>query len=139
MPRRPTASSDTVAPSVAFTSAIATSRAIREQPTGSSTSTYVPVPLVPTTPMRGDTGEGGAAGLVPAPVVGDAGKYLRGDGTWATPIMASLGAEPAGYLRPTRYERDAAAMAQYVHGYDTDRSMLAGERASSRYGIPEVR
>lgn len=30
-----------------------------------------------------DTGSGGAKGLVPATVAGDATKYLRGDGTWA--------------------------------------------------------
>lgn len=29
--------------------------------------------------------EDGAAGLVPAPVVADAGKYLKADGSWATP------------------------------------------------------
>ena len=31
----------------------------------------------------GDSGSGGTKGLVPAPVTGDAAKYLRGDGTWA--------------------------------------------------------
>ncbi len=34
--------------------------------------------------MVGDSGAGGTAGLVPAPAVGDATKYLKGDGTWAT-------------------------------------------------------
>lgn len=35
----------------------------------------------------GDSGSGGAKGLVPAPATGDAsaGKYLKADGTWATP------------------------------------------------------
>lgn len=31
----------------------------------------------------GDSGSGGAKGLVPAPASGDATKYLKGDGTWA--------------------------------------------------------
>ncbi|MGL4397647.1 MAG: hypothetical protein ACRCS9_13990 [Hyphomicrobium sp.] len=33
----------------------------------------------------GDTGSGGAKGLVPAPATGDAGKFLKGDGTWGVP------------------------------------------------------
>lgn len=33
----------------------------------------------------GDSGSGGTKGLVPAPTTGDATKYLKGDGTWATP------------------------------------------------------
>ncbi len=37
--------------------------------------------------FTGDSGSGGAAGLVPAPTAGDAaaGKYLDSDGTWSTP------------------------------------------------------
>ena len=35
--------------------------------------------------MVGDSGSGGTKGLVPAPVAGDATKFLRGDGTFATP------------------------------------------------------
>ena len=34
--------------------------------------------------MIGDSGSGGTKGLVPAPASGDATKYLKGDGTWAT-------------------------------------------------------
>lgn len=34
--------------------------------------------------MVGDSGAGGTKGLVPAPVTGDATKYLRGDATWQT-------------------------------------------------------
>lgn len=33
----------------------------------------------------GDSGAGGAKGLVPAPAIGDAAKFLRGDGQFATP------------------------------------------------------
>ena len=32
----------------------------------------------------------GAAGLVPQPSVGDSDKFLRGDGTWATPVRNSF-------------------------------------------------
>lgn len=32
----------------------------------------------------GDSGSGGTKGLVPAPTTGDATKFLKGDGTWAT-------------------------------------------------------
>lgn len=32
----------------------------------------------------GDSGSGGTAGAVPAPATGDATKFLKGDGTWAT-------------------------------------------------------
>jgi hypothetical protein len=31
----------------------------------------------------GDSGAGGVKGLVPAPAAGDAGKFLKGDGTWS--------------------------------------------------------
>jgi len=35
--------------------------------------------------MTGDSGSGGAKGAVPAPLSGDATRFLRGDATWATP------------------------------------------------------
>lgn len=38
----------------------------------------------------GDSGSGGTKGLVPAPTTGDATKYLKGDGTWATVSGGSL-------------------------------------------------
>lgn len=38
----------------------------------------------------GDSGSGGTKGLVPAPSTGDASKYLKGDGTWAT-VSAGIG------------------------------------------------
>ena len=37
----------------------------------------------------GDSGAGGSKGLVPAPATGDATKFLKGDGTWATPAGGS--------------------------------------------------
>jgi hypothetical protein len=40
--------------------------------------------------FTGDSGSGGAKGSVPAPAAGDsaAGKYLKADGSWATPTVA---------------------------------------------------
>lgn len=37
----------------------------------------------------GDSGSGGTKGLVPSPATGDATKFLKGDGTWATPSGGS--------------------------------------------------
>lgn len=41
--------------------------------------------------MTGDSGAGGARGVVPAPAAGDAaaGKFLKADGTWAAPASGS--------------------------------------------------
>ncbi len=43
--------------------------------------------------MVGDSGSGGTKGLVPAPAAGDAagGKFLKADGTWATPAGGGSG------------------------------------------------
>lgn len=51
--------------------------------------------------MSGDTGSGGAKGLVPAPAAGDAAaaKFLKADGTWTAPSVASS-PYPKGYLFP---------------------------------------
>lgn len=47
----------------------------------SRTPTQVTADLIP---FVGDSGAGGTKGLVPAPAIGDATKYLKGNGTWAT-------------------------------------------------------
>lgn len=39
----------------------------------------------------GDSGSGGTKGLVPAPIAGDALKFLRGDGSFATPTGTGIG------------------------------------------------
>lgn len=48
--------------------------------------------------MTGDTGAGGVKGAVPAPAAGDAaaGKFLKADGSWATPAGGSGGNYTAG-------------------------------------------
>jgi len=55
------------------------------------TSGTVPVARLPV--MTGDAGSGGAAGVVPAPASGDAAKFLRGDGSWATAGSSGLPAQ----------------------------------------------
>lgn len=48
-------------------------------------------------PMKGaTTSAAGTQGLVPAPVAGAQGKYLRGDGTWATVETGSVVEEASG-------------------------------------------
>jgi hypothetical protein len=37
----------------------------------------------------GDSGSGGTRGIVPAPATGDSTKFLKGNGTWATPSTAA--------------------------------------------------
>ena len=53
--------------------------------------------------MTGATsGANGTHGLVPAPVAGAQGKYLRGDGTWQTPPNTTYGianASTAGLVK----------------------------------------
>ena len=53
-------------------------------------TTYVPI-TNPVDIMTGATSSAdGVAGLVPAPHAGDQGKFLRGDGTWATAITSDI-------------------------------------------------
>ena len=63
--------------------------------------------------FTGDSGAGGAAGLVPAPAAGDAAakKYLHADGTWkAVPVMTGdSGAGGVAGLVPAPSAGDAAA------------------------------
>lgn len=51
----------------------------------SRTPTQVTADLIA---MVGDSGSGGTKGLVPAPAIGDATKYLKGDGTWSAPAAS---------------------------------------------------
>lgn len=56
----------------------------------------------------GDAGAGGTKGLVPAPAAGDAAalKFLRADGTWATP--AGGGGSPGGSNGQLQYNNSSA-------------------------------
>lgn len=49
----------------------------------------------------GDSGSGGTKGLVPAPAAGDATKFLKGDGTWATPAGGGGGGGAISVLTKT--------------------------------------
>lgn len=64
----------------------------------------VPVARLPI--MVGDAGAGGTAGLVPAPVTGDATKFLRGDATWQT--VSGGGGSPGGSDTQLQYNNASA-------------------------------
>ena len=72
--------------------------------------------------MTGATsGANGTHGLVPAPVAGAQGKYLRGDGTWQTPPNTTYGnatGSNAGLMSPadkTKLDNIAPNANNYVH------------------------
>jgi hypothetical protein len=63
-------------------------------------------------PMVGDSGAGGAMGMVPAPAAGDAaaGKYLKADGTWQTPAgSGSITVNTAAATSPNLSDSTPAA------------------------------
>lgn len=64
----------------------------------------VPVARLPA--LVGDAGAGGTAGLVPAPVTGDATKFLRGDATWQT--VSGGGGSPGGSNTQLQYNNSSA-------------------------------
>lgn len=45
---------------------------------------------LPTVMTGSDTVTNGASGLVPAPKIADANKFLKGDGTWATASASTI-------------------------------------------------
>ena len=72
-------------------------------------------------PFTGDSGSGGAAGLVPAPAVGDAatGKFLKANGGWAAPSAASDTASGVVEL---------AVQSEMEAGSDTTRAVTPGRQ-----------
>lgn len=57
------------------------------------------IPVATTySPFTGDSGSGGAAGLVPAPSAGDSSKYLKGDGSWGTVSASAAGVLPFNHV-----------------------------------------
>ena len=72
--------------------------------------------------MGGDTGSGGAHGLVPAQAIGDGAKYLKGDGTWDTPSSSGgITSIPTGKLLWVNSESGTASgiRGRFDAQYDT--------------------
>lgn len=80
--------------------------------------------------MQGDSGAGGAAGLVPAPGSGDAaaGKYLKASGTWET-VTVSLAGTMTGHIIPDTNDVYDIGSADYKIRdlYVSDNSLWVGD------------
>lgn len=70
--------------------------------------------------MVGDSGSGGTKGLVPAPASGDSSKFLKGDGTWATP--SGSGGSPGG--SNTQVQWNNSSSFDGISGATTDGTTL---------------
>jgi hypothetical protein len=92
--------------------------------------TNVTVPI-----MVGDAGAGGAAGLVPAPVTGDATKFLRGDGTWQT-VAGGGGGSPGG--SNTQLQFNNAGAFGGVSGATSDGTNVTFGSANLRATSPRI-
>ena len=73
----------------------------------------------------GDSGSGGAEGIVPAPATGDATKFLKGDGTWAAP-SGLVGAVAWGAITGTLTDQtdldtalDGKSDTSHTHAYSS--------------------
>lgn len=67
------------------------------------TSTGGNTPDIAVNDFTGDAGAGGLNGAVPAPAVGDATKFLKGDGTWSTPAGGGGSCVLAGFFSNTAF------------------------------------
>lgn len=81
-------------------------------PTGASATPVATTPTQATAllnPMVGDSGAGGTKGLVPAPAAGDAAasRFLKADGSWATPPGGG-GGTPGGSTTQVQYNNAGA-------------------------------
>lgn len=76
-------------------------------------------------PFRGDSGSGGASGIVPAPAAGDAaaGKVLKADGTWYVPPTIA-GVQQESYT----YAADTGAANAYVVALTPAPTLVAGSK-----------
>ena len=109
------------------------------KPTGTSktltidtdgTVAWTATPVIPQE-MTGATAQGaGASGLVPAPTAGDQAKFLKGDGTWATPPEANL----ANYYYDDRGNGLSAKRTGYDRPYGTT-SLVGGHGNMNDYTI----
>lgn len=108
------------------------------KPTGTSktltidtdgTVAWTATPVIPQE-MTGATAQGaGASGLVPAPTAGDQAKFLKGDGTWATPPEVNL----ANYYYDYRGTGLSAKRTGYGNSYNT--SLLGSEGNMNAHGL----
>lgn len=88
----------------------------------SSEKAYVEVPWIDTTygtMIGASSSDAGAAGLVPAPTAGNQNKYLRGDGTWATPTNTTYGAEKGIELSSGKFGHTNSVTAATAQGSST--------------------
>lgn len=92
----------------------------------------VPVARLPV--MVGDSGSGGTAGLVPAPATGDATKFLKGDGTWATP--SGGGGSPGG--SDTQLQYNNASAFGGISGATSDGTNVTFGSANLRATSPRI-
>lgn len=109
------------------------------KPTGTSktltidtdgTVAWTATPVIPQE-MTGATAQGaGASGLVPAPTAGDQAKFLKGDGTWATPPEVNL----ASYYYDDRGNGLSAKRTSYDRPYATT-SLVGGHGNMNDYTI----
>lgn len=90
----------------------------------------------------GDSGAGGTKGLVPAPTTGDATKYLKGDGTWATVSGGSLADGDKGDITVSSsgsvwtIDNDAVTYAKIQNVSATDK--VLGRSTSGAGDIEEI-
>jgi hypothetical protein len=81
----------------------------------------------------GDSGSGGTKGAVPAPATGDATKFLKGDGTWATPAS---GGTPGG--SDTQLQRNNAGAFGGISGATSDGTNVTFSSGALRATSPRV-
>lgn len=83
--------------------------------------------------MVGDSGAGGTAGVVPAPITGDATKFLRGDATWADAggggasviVPSTISTDQTDYS-PTGWSGATAVLLNFGTGFPAINSFAAG-------------